>query len=286
MRRSRLLVFALVVLAAAAGWGWLIAMTAAMLPMTDMTTLGPGMGVLNFFNQFSGLSEELRKALAVICAPTSGHFGMPSGAIWSFSDLGLVFLMWQAMVLAMMLPSALPVLSLEAERSAGRVLPPVLLVAGYLTVWTGFSIAAAVLQEGLTAARLLNPVMGPASQVLSGTTLLAVAVYQLTPLKLGCLTRCRIPAPLFLSPEAPPRRWYGAGLIAGLDCLGCCWALMAAMFAVGVMNVVWVALLGILMIWEKLTSGMLATRVIAGVAGLWGLVLIALSPQGLKLLGL
>lgn len=275
-------VTALVVVGALAGWGWLAAVTGAMLADADMATLGPGMGVFNLFNRLSGLPDEVRAALAVLCTPDARHFGMPGGLDWRV-DVGLAFVMWQAMVLAMMLPSAQPVLAGEAARAGGRRDAALLLTLGYLTVWTGFAIAATLAQTGLTTVALLTPAMAPASRGLAGTVLVAVGLYQFTPLKLACLSRCRVPAPLFLSPEAPATAWFRAGLIAGRDCLGCCIALMAAMFAVGVMNVVWIALLGALMVWEKRSSGLTVPRLIGVALVLLGLALLAGSPLGARL---
>lgn len=282
--RGRVAVVALVAIGALAGWAWLAAMTGSMLAEIDMATLGPGMEIFNLFNRMHGLPAEVRAALAVLCTPGAQHFGMPGGLDWRV-DAGLTFAMWQAMVLAMMLPSALPVLAGEAARAGGRRDAALLLTLGYLAVWTAFSVAATGAQMGLSAAALLTPALAPASQALAGTVLVAVGLYQWTPLKLGCLTRCRLPAPLFLSPAAPTAAWFRAGLIAGRDCLGCCWALMAAMFAVGVMNVVWIALLGVAMVWEKRSTGLVAPRAIgAGLIGL-GAALIGTAPAGRLLIG-
>lgn len=277
-----LAVTVLVIAGALAGWGWLAAMTADMLAEVDMATLGPGMAVFNLFNRMHGLPEEVRAAIAVLCTPGARHFGMPTGLDWRV-DLGLTFVMWQAMVLAMMLPSALPVLAGEAARAGGRRDAPVLLTLGYLLVWTAFSVVATLAQAGLTAGQLLTPAMAPASRVLAGTALVAVGLYQFTPLKHACLTRCRVPAPLFLDARAPAAAWLKAGLVAGRDCLGCCWALMVAMFAVGVMNVVWIALLGALMAWEKLSSGLIAPRLIGAALVLLGLGLLAGTPLAARL---
>lgn len=282
--RGRFAVAALVTVGALAGWAWLAAMTGSMLAEVDMATLGPGMAVFNLFNRMHGLPEEVRAAIAVLCTPGAQHFGMPGGLDWRV-DAALTFAMWQAMVLAMMLPSALPVLAGEAARAGGRRDAAVLLTLGYLAVWTAFSLVATLAQMGLSAAALLTPALAPASQALAGTVLVAVGLYQLTPLKRACLTRCRLPAPLFLSPTAPAPAWFQAGLVAGRDCLGCCWALMAAMFAVGVMNVVWIALLGVAMVWEKRSTGLLAPRAIgAGLIGL-GAVLVGTAPAGRLLMG-
>ncbi|MBP0651554.1 DUF2182 domain-containing protein, partial [Mycobacterium tuberculosis] len=81
-------------------------------------------------------------------------------------------------------------------------------------------------------------------------------------------------------PLSPASAWFRAGLVAGRDCLGCCFALMLAMFAVGVMNVVWIALLGVLMVWEKRSTGLVAPRAIGAVLGALGLALVATSPAG------
>jgi predicted metal-binding membrane protein len=277
-------VTALIVVGAAAGWAWLAAMTGAMLADTDMAELGPGMGVFNLFNRLSGLPAEVRAGLAVLCTPGARHFGMPGGVDWRV-DLRLTFVMWQAMVLAMMLPGALPVLAGEAARAGGRRAAPALLTLGYLAVWTGFSVVATLAQAGLAAVAILTPALAPASQALAGTVLVAVGLYQWTPLKYACLSRCRVPAPLLLSPTAPAATWFRAGLVAGRDCLGCCWALMAAMFAVGVMNLVWIALLGVLMVWEKRSTGLAAPRLIGAALLVGGAGLVAGSPAGAALIG-
>ena len=92
------------------GWAYLGLMIADMVPVMDMTEAGPGMGLFNLFNDFSGLPPEARAALAALCLPTSvATFGMP-GSEWGLVDLGLVFWMWLMMALAMMLPTAFPML--------------------------------------------------------------------------------------------------------------------------------------------------------------------------------
>ncbi|WP_407051391.1 DUF2182 domain-containing protein [Methyloraptor flagellatus] len=285
-RHPRGLMLATVFVGAAIGWAWLAAMIAAMLAATDMAALGPGMELFNYFNGLTEIPESVRAGLAVLCAPAPG-------AAWSLGDVASVFAMWVTMVLAMMLPTAAPMLAAYAGRAeiaiAAGERPVSVLVpaAGYLTVWLGFAIVATGAQAGLTALRAFNAAMGPMTLVLGATTLLAAGVYQFTPLKQACLTRCRLPASFFaVRWSSETAQVYRLGLEQGLNCLGCCWALMAVMFAVGVMNVVWIAVLGLVMGLEKATLNPWVSRVIGVALIAWGLGLIAASPVGARLLHL
>lgn len=282
-RRARFVVFAFVGIAAGIGWLWLASMVAAMLAGSDMSALGPGMGIFNRLNGFDVLPAEVRAGLAALCAPVT--------TVWGASDWATVGAMWVAMVAAMMLPSALPVLltyaDLAAEHAARgeRVVSPVVLGLGYLATWIGFAVVATLAQGLLTQARLLTPAGVPVSLVLTGTTLIAAGLYQFSPLKLGCLARCRAPFPYFAE------QWSGRtavvfkqGMEQGVDCLGCCWALMGVMFAVGVMNVVWIAVLGVFAVVEKVTTSVAVSRGIGVGLVVWGLALIAMSPVGVALL--
>ncbi|MHC5653639.1 DUF2182 domain-containing protein [Stappia sp.] len=291
-RRPRLVVFAAIGVAALAGWAYLAGMIAAMVPVMDMGELGPGMEAFNRFNLFHGLPADMRAALAVLCLPEGATtFGMPAASAYSLADAGLVFLMWVMMSLAMMLPSAAPMIARFAEMpqpmraSRARVLPTVTLALGYLSMWIAYSVVATVAQGGLTAFRLMTPMMAPATLVLAGTTLVAAGIYQFTPAKLACLARCQRPI-LF-----PMDRRYESlgevfrlGLVQGLLCLGCCWALMTVMFAVGVMNVLWIAILGLMMAIEKTVFNVWVPRAIGVVLIVWGLSLLAVSEPGRVLL--
>ncbi|WP_425087420.1 DUF2182 domain-containing protein [Stappia sp.] len=291
-RRPRLAVFLAVGLAAAAGWIYLAAMVADMVPAMDMGELGPGMALFNSFNIFAGLSAEARAALAVICLPEgTSTFGMPASEIWSVSDAALVFLMWVMMALAMMLPSAAPMIASYAELpqpmtgSTGRTAPVVVLALGYLSVWVGYGALATLAQGVLTAARMMSPMMSPATLVLAGTTLVAAGIYQFTPAKLACLLRCQRPIPFFMDRRpASYAEVYRLGIVQGLLCLGCCWALMTVMFAVGIMNVIWIAVLGFLMALEKTVHRLWIPRAIGVFLILWGIFVLALSDAGQALL--
>lgn len=283
MRRERLVVTGLVGLLAVVGWAYLMAMVVAMVPVMDMTEAGPGMGLLNRFNLFAGLPAEARAALAVLCLPGEvATFGMPDGTSLA-GDAGLVFLMWMMMTLAMMLPSALPVFIAHAGRWPQRhlLLSTGFLALGYLTVWTGYAILATVAQLVLSAAGLLSPMMAPVSLVLAGTTLIAAGLYQFTPAKLSCLSRCWVPRWQSTGPDGSPRSLMQEGLVQGLACFGCCWAMMTVMFAVGIMNIVWVAILGIVMTVEKNVPSLWLYKLIGVFFIAWGGLLLVLATGAL-----
>jgi predicted metal-binding membrane protein len=184
--------------------------------------------------------------------------GMPMAPSHA-TQLGAAFLMWLVMMVAMMLPSAAPMILLYAHFSRqaqrqGAVPTPVAVFAGvYLLLWAGFSLVAAAVQTALAGAGLLSPMtlaLGDAR--VAGGLLIAAGVYQLTPLKRRCLVQCRSPATFITRLWRPG--WTGAvrlGAVHGLYCLGCCWLIMALLFVGGVMNLAWVGLLAVLVLVEK-----------------------------------
>ncbi|MGN6598561.1 MAG: DUF2182 domain-containing protein, partial [Actinomycetes bacterium] len=123
-----------------------------------------------------------------------------------------------------------------------------------------------VAQIALTHVALIDSAMATTSGLFSGAIFIAAGVYQFTPLKHACLTQCQKPFPFFFAHwQTTPRGVFRLGLSQGLYCLGCCWAMMLVMFAVGVMNVVWMAALGIVMTIEKLGSGRFFSHVVGAV---------------------
>lgn len=248
------------------GWVALAAMVAGM-PVEGLAALGPGMDV------FGGLDlpPSLATALATVCAPLGGAAGLLSP-----EGFAIAFLMWAAMSAAMMLPSAAPVLAVRGH-GPGEAVARIL---GYLAIWFAFSVVATAAQAGLVAAGQLSSALAPAGVGLAGLALLAAGIYQFTPLKTACLVRCRFP------PAFAPRRAglvtaaFRDGLGRGLDCLGCCWVMMAAMLALGTMNLVWMAVLGVLAALEKLTFGRAVPNLIGLALMALGLALLAVSPVG------
>jgi predicted metal-binding membrane protein len=177
---------------------------------------------------------------------------------WTATEFGLRLAMWAVMMAAMMVPTAAPMTLLYAavaRKAAAQHNPPAptfVFVAGYLAMWTIFSLVAAIAQHALDQAALLSPMMSSRSALFGAALLIAAGVYQLTPLKNACLRNCRAPAH-FLS-----RYWrsgkFGAfrmGLRLGAYCVGCCWILMGLLFVGGVMNLLWIAAIAIFVLLEK-----------------------------------
>ncbi len=140
-------------------------------------------------------------------------------------------------------------------------------------VWLGFAVAATFAQFAFTRAAWLDSGMASASGLFSGAIFIGAGVYQFSALKHACLTQCQNPFPFFFANWATTSRGvFRLGVKQGLYCLGCCWAMMLVMFAVGVMNVIWMAGLGVLMTVEKIGTGRRFTYafgvalIVAGVA--------------------
>jgi predicted metal-binding membrane protein len=176
-----------------------------------------------------------------------------------WGDLALTAPMWMAMTLAMMLPTAGPMILTYAEiadtaaRKREPVVSPLILTAGYVAVWFGVALVAALLQFALARAGLLDG--GSVGRLVGGTIFLGAGLYQFSAFKQACLTICQRPFPFFFSNWTTETSGVlRLGLQQGLVCLGCCWAMMLVMFAVGAMNVVWMAGLGVLMTIEKLST--------------------------------
>ena len=174
----------------------------------------------------------------------------------------LIALMWAAMTLAMMLPTAGPMMLTYAEiaetaaRKGEQIVSPLVLAAGYGVVWVGFALTATATQLALTRLALIDARMAPVSGLFSGAIFIAAGAYQFTPLKHACLTQCQRPFPFFFAHwQTTAKGVFRLGLRQGFYCLGCCWAMMLLMFAVGAMNVLWMAALGIVMTIEKIGSG-------------------------------
>jgi predicted metal-binding membrane protein len=204
--------------------------------------------------------------------------------VWGASDWLGLFAMWSVMMVAMMLPSAAPVIRLilavyRRRRHDPRArLVAVTFVAGYLLAWTAFSAAAASAQLALHRAALLTDDMSLASATMSGVILLMAGAYEWLPIKNMCLRHCQLPLG-FLT-----RYWregVGGGFVLGVRyggfCVGCCWLLMTLLFVLGVMNLLWVAVLAALVMLERLTPHGLVLGRFAGVviAG-WGVYLLTI----------
>ena len=179
---------------------------------------------------------------------------------WSPAYWGIMLLMWWVMMIAMMVPSAAPMILLYArvcrrhQPEQRSVIPTAYFLLGYVIAWLVFSVVATLLQWCLEQAGLVHSMMmWSSSYLLSAGFLLAAGIYQLSPLKAVCLQHCRSPAG-YLSANWRKGR-SGAlqmGLRHGIFCVGCCWFLMLLLFVGGIMNLVWIAGLAIFVLLEKM----------------------------------
>jgi predicted metal-binding membrane protein len=217
-----------------------------------------------------GLLGLLLALAAVAWLVTDNRMGgMESVPGMDLGGLGFYVTVWVAMMAAMMFPSVAPTVLMynrlrAGHRARGKGAAPeatALFVAGYLCVWTGAGLGAYGLFE---LVRALDPAFlawDEAGRYVTGGVIVAAAVYQLTPLKQACLVKCRSPM-MFLAERWRHGRAGGLelGLRHGAWCLGCCWALMAALFAVGVMSLGWMALIAAFIAGEKLLPWPAAAR--------------------------
>ena len=192
-----------------------------------------------------------------------GDMAAGSGAMmrieaWSLTHGLLMWAMWAVMMVAMMVPSAAPMILIFARvdrsKGTGRAYAATTLFAlGYVAVWAGFSVTATAMQWGLQNAALLSPMMVATSTILGGILFVAAGVYQWTPLKYACLKHCRSPMAFIMGHWRPGRLGaFRMGVGHGAFCLGCCGFVMGLLFVGGVMNLAWVAAITVFVVAEKL----------------------------------
>jgi predicted metal-binding membrane protein len=264
LRRDRLVVAGALGVIVALSWGYVLWLAADMdmggMDMTGFRMIPAGIGIM-----------------------------APANAPWRAIEFAFVFAMWAVMMVGMMAPSAAPMILMYTRvgrqgKAAGKPLAATgWFAAGYFLTWVGFALAATFVQWVLERTALLDSQMGSASNVLGGIVLIAAGVYQWTPLKDVCLAQCQTPF-LFLMRHGGFRGDVAGCLLLGFRhgayCVGCCWVLMALLFVGGVMNVLWIALLALIILLEKVIPyGRWVARA-AGVAcvaaGAWMLLS---SPQ-------
>lgn len=205
---------------------------------------------------------------------------MPMQQTWTTQELASLLLMWAIMMVAMMLPSAMPMIHTfimvkEKRQNASRSgVPTAVFVSGYLVVWTFYSLAATVLQWVLHEQAWLSMQMKSSAPLLSSGILIAVGLYQFTALKQACLNHCRSPLTFLMSEWR--EGYYGAfkmGLRHGSYCVGCCWSLMLVLFVTGVMNLLAVILIAGFVLGEKILPQAKALSYLSGTmlfaAGSW-----------------
>ena len=204
------------------------------------------------------IHEAQGMAQTGICRCAGLAMSGPDTKPWSIVAVVPLFLMWAEMMVAMMIPSAAPMILTFARVNRQRreqerpFVPTGLFVMGYLLAWSGFSLLAALAQWGLHGAALLSPMMKSNNAILGGVLLIATGVFQWTPWKRACLQHCSSPLSFLLGEWREGRAGALAmGIKHGAYCTGCCWLLMALLFVAGVMNLLWVAVITLAVLLEK-----------------------------------
>jgi predicted metal-binding membrane protein len=202
----------------------------------------------------------------------------PRASSWSPIDFALMFVMWAVMMVGMMLPTASPMILMFARvnrdrpKGNGSLVPTWVFIAGYVVIWSVFSLAATIVQWALLNTGWLSPMMTSTNVIFGGFLLISAGIYQWTPIKQACLRYCQTPLGFLMT------RWrdgadgaFRMGLSHGAYCVGCCWVLMALLFVGGVMNLVWMAALTILVLLEKIAPlGPWPPRIIGLALFAWG----------------
>jgi predicted metal-binding membrane protein len=250
---------AALLLVSALAWWWLAA--------------GAGMGDMPMDGGMAGMPMDMP---GMDMRPTA----------WTPAYALSVLLMWAIMMVAMMLPTALPMILLYArvagQRGTPGTLPPTFVFIGaYVAVWTAFSALAAGAQWALTTVGVVNEAMRFDERLPGGLLLVAAGLYQLTPLKRVCLAHCRSPFELVTQHWRPGYRGaLGMGLHHGAYCVGCCWFVMALLFVGGVMNLAWVAAIAAFVLAEKVLPFGARVGRLAGVAAVLAGALFVASSLG------
>jgi predicted metal-binding membrane protein len=203
-------------------------------------------------------------ALPMSGLPTAMRLSRPLTVMqpvpWTVGYTSVIFVMWWLMMIAMMLPSATPMILLFAAVSRNRREVAATYIetgafgSGYLAVWGGFSVIAVTLQWRLDVVALLSPMMLTTSVAIGALLLMGAGAWQFTPLKRACLRHCGSPADFLTHHWRNGRAGaFYMGMRHGAYCLGCCWMMMLLLFYGGIMNIYWIAGLSVVVLVEKIT---------------------------------
>jgi predicted metal-binding membrane protein len=244
----------------------------SLLSRDDASGLGPALAAVR---ARLGLVALLFALAAVAWWSTAQRMaGMDEGPGTNLGALGWFLGVWVVMMAAMMFPSVSPTVALYA-RMARRRAPaaPLVFTAGYVATWAAAGLLAYGIFEGVRSLLGSQLSWDSGGRWLAGGTLIAAAAYELTPLKNVCLTKCRSPLGFLLGAWRDGLRGaFAMGARHGAWCVGCCWALMAALFALGVMSLAWMAFVAAIITLEKtlparrsVTYGTVAVLLILGI---------------------
>ena len=210
---------------------------------------------------FTAARARVGLVIALFAVATAGWWwmagqmrGMDDGPWTHVGGITWFLSVWVVMMAAMMFPSIAPTVALQARMTRQRSpLLPMAFVGGYLVTWTAAGIAALAVAGAVGAVSSGVLEFDRAGRWIAGATLVVAAVYEVTPLKDVCLGKCRSPLGFLLG------SWRdgvtGAlqmGMKSGAWCVGCCWALMASLFALGIMSVFWMAVVAGVIAFQKM----------------------------------
>jgi len=219
----------------------------------------------------AGMPEMSMSGSTMVSSTASMDMPSPTGLQnWTPQTFWMIFAMWAVMMVGMMLPSAVRTIMIYArvaQQANSAILPATFcFISGYLIVWTAFSLAATGAQWWLNQHALLSPMMVSTSDLLGAGLLITAGIYQLTPFKEACLKHCQSPV-TFISRNFK-KGYPGAakmGVHHGLFCLGCCWMLMGLLFIAGVMNLLWILVITLYVMCEKLLPSNRYTAKFSGI---------------------
>jgi predicted metal-binding membrane protein len=287
---ERLTVYGAVIASSVLAWVgiWVLAMDHAAVD-GGVATLGPGMAIVDEFLVWAGFGAFPPGSVwSEICRAVLAGSTTDSGR-WTVDQAALALAMWMVMAVGMMLPTAAPVIATYSDIShaaAAKGLPRAsasVFASGCLLVWgalgLGVTLAQWALQGAISDGFAQSTALVESAPLMGAAVLIAAGLYQWSALKEACLSQCRSPMRYFLL------HWRegtgGAvrmGMSHGLYCAGCCWALMAVMFVGGTMNLVWMTVLTVIMLLEKIMpKGQVFGRVVGVALALWGFGLVVVS---------
>ncbi|MFW2365657.1 MAG: DUF2182 domain-containing protein [Desulforhopalus sp.] len=298
LQSNRTLSFLLIVVMTCVAWAYLLTMTTDMRDRMDMSEMGLGMGIFNLRDaaihtaeitgHHHGHQDQHQGLDGTVTARAVGEptesFGMPSvGKGWTAGDFMLVLIMWMMMMIAMMLPTAAPMILtygdiLYSQQSGENAFVPLsIFIGGYLCTWGAYSVVAVIGQYWMLQFDLISEMMVGANPAVNGVMLMLAGFYQWSWLKNACLTHCRSPLQFFLTSwQAGNVGALKMGIKHGAYCVGCCWALMVLMFFFGLMNLLWIVALSVIMLAEKvMPKGELFSRIVGLLLCAWGVAIIA-----------
>jgi predicted metal-binding membrane protein len=257
LRRDRIVIFLVLTFLTALAWSYLLWLSADM-----------GMGGMDM--------------IGLRMIPSGMGLMVPADMAWQPVEFVLVFVMWAVMMVSMMTPSAAPMFLMygrigrQTELQGTPLTATVWFAAGYFLVWVGFALLATLVQWVFERSDLLNFAMASKGNGIAGLIFVVAGLYSWTRLNELCLVQCQKPFEFVMRHGGYRRDAPGCvmlGLRHGAYCVGCCWTLMALLLVGGVMNILWIVLLALLALLERVTSvGRLITR-LAGIvlvgAGAW-----------------